>query len=169
MEMRSLATPRRKISEDCCLQLPAWHVALVTMIACCGCGRGASHATVTGRVTLDGKPVANAFIVFVGEDGRATRPAVIQPDGSYRVERAPTGRVLVSIDGVPDAGPPISGLPPRPGKQPPKEPDDPELALIRAGMAAAAQAPARFKDPAQSGLVLELRPGLNPGCDLDLK
>lgn len=147
----------------------AWRASLVAAVAACGCGPGANLATATGRVTLDGKPVANAFIVFVGEDGRTTRPAVINPDGSYRVEQAPTGRVLVSIDGVPNAGPPLTGPPGRPGKQAGKETDDPELALIRAGMAAAAQAPARFKDPAESGLVLDLRPGLNPGCDLELK
>lgn len=142
---------------------------LMAAALCAGCGPYPNLATVTGRVTLEGKPVANAFIVLVGEDGRATRPAVIQPDGSYRVERAPTGRVLVSVDGVPAAGPPLAGPPQRPGKQSAQEPDDPELALIRAGKTEAAQAPPRFKDPAQSGLALDLKPGLNSGCDLELK
>ena len=150
----------------CQRRIDALRAIFVATIVVWGCGPGASHATVTGRVTLEGRPVANAFIVLVGEDGRATQPVAIQPGGFYRIDRGPPGRVMVSIDDVSSAiamppgrqqGPAVGGA------------IDPELALTRAKLNEGAQAPARFKDPAQSGLILNLQPGLNPGCDLDLK
>jgi hypothetical protein len=144
----------------------AWSATFVAVVAACGCGPGANHATVTGRVTLQGKPVANAFIVLVADDGRATQPSAIQPGGFYRIDRVPPGRVMVSIDDVSSA---IAMLPGRQQGPAVGGAIDPELALTRAKLNEGAQAPARFKDPAQSGLILNLQPGLNPGCDLDLK
>lgn len=144
----------------------AWSASLVAVVAACGCGPGANHATVTGRVTLQGKPVANAFIVLVADDGRATQPSAIQPGGLYRIDRAPTGRVMVSIDDISSAVAMPSG---RNVEALAGKPIDPEVALARAALAEGAIAPAKFKDPARSGLVLDLRPGLNAGCDLDLK
>jgi hypothetical protein len=139
-------------------------VAAIALLLLGGCGQRTGPAVVEGTVTLDGKPVANAFIVFVSSDGRATLPALIRSDGSFRVERAPVGQVKVSIDGVPDAGLPLEMPPPasRPN-------EDPELALIRKGLAVSARVPPRFKNPEQSGVFLELGPGLNLGCRIDLQ
>lgn len=53
--------------------------------------------SVTGRVTLDGKPVT-AGIVTVGSDDGVTRvSAEIGPDGRYAIIGAPVGRVRVAV------------------------------------------------------------------------
>jgi hypothetical protein len=139
-------------------------MAAVLALLAGGCGPRTGPAIVEGTVTLDGKPVANAFIVLVASDGRATLPALIHSDGSFRVERAPVGPVKVSIDGVPEAGLPLE-MPSSVAA--PNE--DPELALIRRGLAAAARIPPRFKNPEQSGVFLDLEPGLNGDCRIDLQ
>ena len=55
------------------LQLHAVSVSLLLLTAC-GCGRGnyPEVATVTGAVTLDGKPLEGAEITFAPTDGRAS-------------------------------------------------------------------------------------------------
>ncbi len=45
--------------------------ACVLALACLGCGEsGPEIAPVEGTITLDGKPLANASVVFVPENGR---------------------------------------------------------------------------------------------------
>ena len=40
-------------------------------LACLGCGPGGPEiASVEGKVTLDGKPLPNAAVVFIPENGR---------------------------------------------------------------------------------------------------
>lgn len=128
-----------------------------------GCGPPTGPAIVEGQVTLAGKPVANAFIVLVASDGRATLPALIRADGTFRIDRAPVGQVKVSIDGVPAAGLPLE-MPPAAARA-----EDPELALIRQGLAASVRVPPRFKNPENSGVILDLEPGLNAGCVINLE
>ncbi len=55
------------------LQFHALSVGLLLLTAC-GCGRGnyPEVATVTGTVTLDGKPLEDAEITFAPKDGRAS-------------------------------------------------------------------------------------------------
>jgi len=55
------------------LQFRALSVGLLLLTAC-GCGRGnyPEVATVTGIVTLDGKPLEDAEITFAPKDGRAS-------------------------------------------------------------------------------------------------
>ena len=53
------------------------------LLACAGCGGGGPEiASVSGRVTMDGKPLANATVVFTPENGR---PAGAKTDenGNY--------------------------------------------------------------------------------------
>lgn len=60
-----------------------------------GCGdvpRGRIH----GRITFQGKPLANASVVFLAQDNR-TYLADIKPDGSYEVSGIALGPVRVSI------------------------------------------------------------------------
>jgi hypothetical protein len=48
-----------------------------------GCGRGGPEiAYVTGRVTMDGKPLANASVIFIPENGRPAGAAT-DADGNY--------------------------------------------------------------------------------------
>jgi hypothetical protein len=42
----------------------------VLLLFCLGCDRGPEIASVEGTVTMDGKPLPNATVVFVPENGR---------------------------------------------------------------------------------------------------
>jgi hypothetical protein len=67
-------------------------VAIIALAAMTG-GRS---ATVTGRVTLQGRPVICGSIVLVATDGRSAAGR-IEPDGSFTVANAPTGDVTVTV------------------------------------------------------------------------
>jgi hypothetical protein len=58
-------------------------VALSLLLVVAGCSRGGPEiAYVTGRVTMDGKPLANAAVVFIPENGRPAG-ATTDADGNY--------------------------------------------------------------------------------------
>ncbi len=57
---------------------------------------GSRSATVSGRVTLQGRPVIWGTVVLVGPDGRSVAGR-IEPDGSFTVANAPTGEVAVAV------------------------------------------------------------------------
>jgi hypothetical protein len=57
---------------------------------------GATTATVSGRVTMSGRPVIWGAVILVGPDGRSVAGR-IQPDGSYTVPDAPIGDVAVAV------------------------------------------------------------------------
>ena len=46
-------------------RLPVAVVVMFLLVALPGCGGGPTLATVSGRVTLDGKPLANAAVTFI--------------------------------------------------------------------------------------------------------
>lgn len=57
-------------------------LSLATLVIC-GCGKsGPEIASVSGRVTMDGKPLANAAVVFIPENGRPAG-ATTDADGNY--------------------------------------------------------------------------------------
>lgn len=58
-------------------------IAVVLLMSSAGCGPGGpAIAYVKGRVTLDGKPLANATVVFIPEGGRPAG-ARTDADGNY--------------------------------------------------------------------------------------
>lgn len=57
---------------------------------------GSKHATVTGKVTYQGRPVIWGSVVLVGADGRCAA-GKIEPDGTFRVENASPGSVNVGV------------------------------------------------------------------------
>jgi len=67
-------------------------LALVT-----GCpGTDSMKNSVSGKVTLDGKPVAGT-VVFVGADGKEVGVSPIGPDGNYTIPNPATGPVKVLV------------------------------------------------------------------------
>jgi len=67
-------------------------LAAVGMMLAAGCGPNRPQtAKVVGRVTYQGKPVAEGRIVFQPEDGRRPASASIGPDGSYRLTTFDSG------------------------------------------------------------------------------
>lgn len=57
---------------------------------------GAANATVSGRVTMQGRPVIWGAVILVGPDGRSVAGR-LQPDGAYTVSDAPMGEVAVAV------------------------------------------------------------------------
>jgi hypothetical protein len=68
--------------------------ALVLTVAAAGCSP--SKAVVTGTVTYKDQPVTAGEINFIGEDGQS-RSGVITPAGTYLVDDAPVGPVVVTV------------------------------------------------------------------------
>jgi hypothetical protein len=70
-------------------------VALAALaVALGGCARTAS---VSGRVTFNGKPLPMGRITFLGSDGRASDPGTID-EGRYEVTNAPRGECRIKIE-----------------------------------------------------------------------
>src|SRR5438045_892164 len=63
------------------------------LVSACGCG---GTATVSGKVSYQGRPVTYGSVIFLGDDNKA-RSGVIEPDGSYTVEKVFPGEALVGV------------------------------------------------------------------------
>jgi hypothetical protein len=57
---------------------------LLLGMLCLGCGQGLDLAPVSGRVTLDGKPVTQGEVTFIPEDGPSAFGS-IGADGTFRL------------------------------------------------------------------------------------
>ena len=69
---------------------------------------GGKTSSVTGKITLDGKPIADGKIFFyVGDDQFVG--AKTQKDGTFKIDRIPAGTHKVAIEG--------KGVPARYGSQ----------------------------------------------------
>jgi hypothetical protein len=64
---------------------------------------GDKTSSVTGKVTLDGKPLAGGTIIFHAADDDQFVGTKIKEDGTYKVVRVPAGkyRVAIKSKGVP--------------------------------------------------------------------
>jgi len=83
----------------------------LAVLVCGGCGSGPTLVPVTGRVLLEGKPAAGAYVRFHPEGGERGAPlpsARVQEDGSFRLATllpgesspragAPPGRYAVTV------------------------------------------------------------------------
>jgi hypothetical protein len=108
---------------------------LLGAVAMPGCG-GVKYYSVTGKVTLDGEPLAEATIAFVpvSAEGGIRTMAFTDEQGYYSLYQtfkqsgAPAAKYRVAIstffDGTPEAEPPI---PPRPERVPMKYNRETEL------------------------------------------
>jgi hypothetical protein len=71
-------------------------VALGALIIGLSAFASGGGATVCGHVTMQGRPVIWGSVVLAGLDGQSV-PGRIQPDGTYTVENAPVGEVVVTV------------------------------------------------------------------------
>ena len=112
----------------------------LVLSGCPGGGAKRDTATVSGKVTLDGKPLNAGRVIFLHVEGPSAT-ADIQPDGTYKVEAA-VGKTAASID---HRGPPE----PIPGG--------------REGMMGPGKSlvPEKYADGTTSGLSLEVKSGQN--------
>lgn len=66
--------------------------AVLSTVVGCGGGKG----TVTGKVTVDGKPLPSGRISFVPSKGQGVGGEI--KDGQYTVEKVPVGSVKVTVE-----------------------------------------------------------------------
>lgn len=126
-------------------QLAPLAALILSAIAALGCGAEKQipkdRAEISGTVAFDGKPLPAGSINFESTERYARSPAAIR-DGKFTTDRAPIGKVLVSIQtssvqfGAPDLYVPI---------------------------------PAKYEDSSTSGLTAEIKPGVNENVNFDLK
>jgi hypothetical protein len=134
-------------------------LAAALLIGVCGCG---NTATVTGKVTYQGRPVTHGSVIFLNADGTA-RSGVIEPDGCYSVTGVTPGEVRIAVlsrdpsSGREQARSARSGDRPKRGTAPAKTASTTWFPL-----------PRQLEDPAQSGLRCTVGAG-HIGHDIDLR
>src|SRR5436190_2155594 len=109
-----------------------------------GCGGAADPGAVAinGTVTLDGKPVDNAAVAFIGKEGARLATAQTNTSGKFTI-RAALGKNVVTVAKTPSTPAPPS--------------DEPQL-MPTAGeyqkmvQAVKSDVPAKYGDPKTSGL-----------------
>jgi hypothetical protein len=129
-------------------QQPAfpWHAAvlvvLITVIAGCGGTPAEPSGTVTGKVTLNGKPFELGVVTLVKPDGVPAGWAELSSTGEFRLPApVPVGQYRVAI-GPPDEDAPAGGPAPR---------LDAALKAI----------PPKYRNEATSGLTATVKEGEN--------
>jgi hypothetical protein len=118
-----------------------------------GCGR--STASVTGKVTYQGAPLKGGNVTFHHAGTKQSKLAVIYEDGSYTIDKMPTGDVTIAVE--------TESL--RKKAQLPRysAPGDAPGGFKSPDPAVAAQRyvaiPATYADPGTSGLTCKLKGG----------
>jgi hypothetical protein len=132
---------------------------LVLAAAATGCP-GGGRAKVRGKVTYKGTPLTMGKVILVSEDGKVQDTAPIQPDGTFEMDKAPTGKVKVGVANPPPLGAP--GGPPLTGS-----PNDEETKQARAIASKFVPSPQKYTDPDKSNLTATVNAGSNE-LNLDL-
>ncbi len=138
----------------------AGSLAAIAALFASGCG--SETATVTGRVTYQGKPVTNGSVIVYCSDKQIVR-GNIGPDGTYSIPNVPRGSLTVTVQTharMPAGMRLQQNLPPSSGGPiPPTAPaDDTSRVFV----------PARYALPEESGLSVVVDRG-PVTYDIDLK
>jgi hypothetical protein len=132
---------------------------LLVSLCGAGCGAGDAHPTgkLTGKVTLDGKPLEVGTVQVVTADGKAHGSGILGKEGVYEIPNAPVGVVKVAVL-VPDASAPP---PPRGLKLNMKDAKDPGPPEDPAALKLALKLPAGYRNPQSSSLTTTIKSGDN--------
>ncbi len=133
--MKRLRTP--------CLRL----IVLLEMVVVSGCQPGELQGELTGRVTLNGEPVSQGYVIFRNYAKGVHMMAEIGADGTYRASTAngyglPLGEYQVYVS------PPVPDVPFGPAMAPP---DRTQVAMF----------PKKYQQPETSELSITIREGDN--------
>jgi hypothetical protein len=69
--------------------------AVLVLAGATGCG---GTGTITGKVTYQGRPLTGGTVLFTSASGKGSQSSPIGPDGSYTIEKMPTGPAKVAVD-----------------------------------------------------------------------
>jgi hypothetical protein len=137
-----------------------WAVLLaVTLAGCSGSGAAPGTVSVSGLITLDGKPISGAAVAFIGNDGARLSTAQTDPAGKFSI-RAALGKNVVTVAKIAPGGPA-----PPPSDEPQLMPSEGEYKVMQ--QAIKSEVPAKYGDPKTSGLSVEVKAGM-PLIELDL-
>jgi hypothetical protein len=126
-------------------KLCAWFALCI--FSCLGCNGGQQviegRTIVSGKVTLNGQPLRGGSVTFISKENDILSKTVsINSDGTYRTDRAATGKSSVTVD---------------------------TESLKFGNMAAYVPIPAKYTSAATSGLEVDLKPGTNENVDFALE
>lgn len=130
--------------------------ALLLVPLATGCGSGKAGATVSGKVTYQGKPLSSGIVTFVPDSGPAHHTE-IKSDGSYRLANVPVGPVRIGVQTK-------SGQSGSPSKEPTGK-EDGKMADTRWKESLI---PTHYTDPNQSQLTYTVKKGKQQ-FDIDLR
>ncbi len=136
-------------------------VGIVLLAGCSQDGLIGPTGTVSGTVTLKGKPLGEATITFFGQNNGDTAMGVTQGDGTYTLMygigfSVPAGDYRVSV---------TTGISPN---APPVDPSE-MMKSMKPGPLAKSTIPTKYQDPGTSALVAVVKEGTNPNISFDLK
>jgi hypothetical protein len=116
-----------------------------------GCGGGAEAGTVPieGTVTVDDKPIAQASVAFIGNEGARLASALTDASGKFKI-RAAVGKNIVTV-----AKAPPGGAAPPPSDEPQLMVTEGEYIKMQKAVAAS-EVPAKYGDPKTSGLSFDI-------------
>lgn len=124
-------------------------------------GLGGPTGTVSGTVTLNGKPLGEVTVTFFGENNGDTAMGVTQADGTYTLLygtgfSVPAGDYRVAV---------TTGISPN---APPPNPGD-LMKTMKPGPLAKSSIPTKYQTASTSTLIAVVKEGTNPNISFDLK
>lgn len=133
-------------------------LSVLGLLAGGGCGGGeANVVTLTGKVTLDGKPVDKASVAFIGRQGARLSTAQTNATGDFTITAA-LGSNAVTISKAPPPG----AAPATPAiTEESLMPTDQEYKQIQQAKAVEAGVPLKYADPKTSGINIEVVDGMS--------
>jgi len=150
--------------------LGRWMTLLVLLapLGLSGCGPGT--ATVSGKVTIDGKPLKAGNLTFIpSAAGKQSRGMTINENGEYKLEHVPVGPVTICVE-TESLNPAGKRMPP--AYKPPAGQKAPEGFGSGDSAAEAAKRyvpiPKKYAEKDTSGLTYEVKSG-SQEYDIELK
>lgn len=114
-----------------------------------GCGSGNGLAPVTGRVTLDDKPIEGAAVLFQPDSGGVPATGVTGANGEFELTTSGLGSgATIGKNGV-SVAKTVS-------VQPNRKIEDSEIVPMKS------ETPVRYASPKTSGISIDVKPGMDP-------
>jgi hypothetical protein len=132
--------------------VPCGALGLAILLAL-GCGRGDGvnrGGKLTGKVTIDGKPVSAGEVIITGTDGKHSMSGRIRTDGTYTVIDPPLGPCKLAV-----VTSTFKDVPPPSKKKGPVDFTDPKTGEWPIYV----PTPARYEKAETSGLTVEVQGG----------
>lgn len=132
-------------------------LTLALVVGCSGKGGGAKDS-ITGKVTLEDKPVSGTVYFVYADNKEVSSP--IKADGSYQIDKAAPGKVKIVVKSM--LGSAGTGL-----VAPPKITDQPEMPKLDGG-GQGVPPPPKYNAANTSDIEYEVQPGKHT-FDIQLK